>query len=409
MGIFSLHSAIEHLKKRVKLDARIDFTSKYDWNRKDSNYHDLVIDRNGQTITLDRSGFRPRRINCVVLDETMIGDCIVGGRFDTQKLINKYINPFKRKNIALIAVLGSEEPRTWNDCFTEREYLKLKKNILKAYNNQPDDIKKFEIMMLMEEKRYCFQDITKENIMEECAYYHWLGHNTNKRITKGLKKVAENILKSNGIPVVVSRGEADQWCATIQRYGPADFVLSNDSDMIGMGCDVIVDIDEVNDEIQVIYHSDVMDYYQKRGYTRIQIDQAMALSSADFNFVIYDKELSFPTALKLIKTYGDIFRAMEYLCRKHGRVYDPPIIKAIEQCYDLSNEDIDQILSLLDRQLGHRDRMMIGYQPRSKTNKLVCEDKDRLIRSIYQGYLDIPLSMKDKMFFEFHYQLLQSM
>lgn len=402
MGVFSLTWAVELLKKKMKLGTRLNFPAL-------SPKREVVINGMDQRIKLDQNGFRSRKINCIVLDETVIGDCISGRILDSNKLRDKYILPFQRKGIYLIAVMGSDEPRVWSDCANEREFLKLKKNVLKAYNNQPDHIKKEEIKMLMEQKNDCFKNITKENILEECAYYHWLEHSTEKRITKAMKRMTENLFKRHGVPVMIAPGEADQWCAIIQKIGLADLVLSSDSDMIAMGCDTIVGVDEEKDEIDIIFHHDFLEHFISQGYTKDQIQQALCLSSADFNFIIYDKELPFPKALSLIKSCGNIFNAMQYLCRRYDRVYDQAIVGSISRCYELSYDGLDSIFSLLSWQIDNREEMLTRFQDKLTISELNRQkDISRFIISVFRRYMELDQCRRKKVFFELHYQMLSA-
>lgn len=378
MGVFGVNTVTANIRKEKRLS---DECKESDITKFKDRVIRIKTEKQNVNIGINTKAFKKRRkIVCLVYDlECIIGDSIdrKTKTLDLTQLREKYLEPLISESIYVIGVIGSTEPQRWEDCKSDRELLKFEKNILKAFGNQSENEKIREIRdyFRKRDKSFDVQALSnnektkeKENIfgvklLREIAYEHWLNHSTSKRLTEKMKKDTVRLFRNLGFPIVQAPGEADQWCALLYHLGIADFVVSKDTDMVAMGCDVIFDIynveKRINKEvvstktmIDVLYYKDLIEKYRKNGYTQDQINEAMCLSSADFNPVIYDKEYCFPKALSLIKREGSISKAMKFLCVQYERSFSEKTSMAIKNCYQLPFDQIPDLIKMLQENIS---------------------------------------------------------
>jgi len=350
MGVFKLSSLKKKISENVSLGS----------NTKEVNLAELATQllfvKNGRIakIPINVSQFRlMRKTASVCLDlDWVVAECRTRNRgVNMQMLLNRFIRPFIRNKIFVIAVCGGEEPKRFEDVKTLKQYHKLVKNVKKAFWNLDQKERERKLDEFEKSRTYAFpmeecdtdfdEKLSVRKILNSVEYYHWKNHSERRRIDASMVRRAADWLSSVGVPVVFAPEEADEWCAMLYHAGLADYIVSGDTDMLAMKCDIIDDIipgqNGTTDRVRICRYSDILEFFDGI-YTEDQIQDGMALASADFNSFLYDQSLGFLKAVRIVKNVG-FHRYLEMRCKQLGRddSWTMEMAEAVRTCYQLPN------------------------------------------------------------------------
>ena len=308
-------------------------------------------------------------------------------------IIGKYLQPLIQNNIYFISLIGSNDTDDLTGVSGDQDTFKLFKNILKAYYNQSAKMKlkqlmeycdfftdyhrkseyvkytdeqiNMEISRKMEIskkiKLNLVSDITELNLtfddIKDTAIYHWEHRDTFKKdMYRKIINYIGDYIRYLGFPVIKKNGDVDKWCALLYHSGIVDFVISRDSDMLAMKTNIITDINVCNDtfSIKYIQYSDFRNKYID--YTDDEIHDGLALSSADYNFLLFNQKIPFYDAVEKIKSVGydaafdyyfnkDCFNSFNPVNpNKSSETYSLAKL-GIRSCYDLCLFEIQHIVN----------------------------------------------------------------
>ena len=76
------------------------------------------------------------------------------------------------------------------------------------------------------------------------------------------------------------------------------------------------------------------DFFKKEGYSKKVVKTAMIISSADYNYYMYDNYISFHKSLEISKKYkGNYDKTFEYFCNKNNKKYNVHIANEISHSF----------------------------------------------------------------------------
>jgi hypothetical protein len=411
---------IVSLKKLQKKDFHFNSTEK----RISINEEDSEL-----SFTVKTDNFKERKVRHVIHDgDFIIGDCKYEEyhRVDMDKLINKYIKPFLDNGIGIYFVIGGKEPTKYDDITNMKEFLKMRKSMLKSYTNLPDEDNELLIQKFLQYKKTPFckdqhfdKEIIASDIFEELIQFHWDNHSERRRITPSMINKTVKTLKSFGIKIIYADREADAECVALYQLCLGSFIVSGDSDMSAMGCNTITDIypgRTGNDaKVKVVYWQKLEKYFfhMCSEYTdnkditvlRKYIKDAIALSSADYNYFIYDYALPFYKSLEIVIKHG-FHCYLERECEKKKRKYDYEVAESLRNCYDIKEVNLEYLfgkvvdsvyntrfssVSVSNYLIDEKKIINIEKQTLSLFNILIGCDDISLIKYLTEWYFQILL------------------
>lgn len=372
MGVYSLQTALSDVFTWTRLaDLRMPVSvSKFD-GRKIT----VVLDGHDKQMRLRASKMAAScKVSMVVLDvEYAIGDCcdLKTGLLDEKKLYAKYVAPFLKDEVFVIAVVGGVEPTTLEMAKTTRQRLKLLKTVRKSMSNLStiDQMKQMELYAneqayaldidMMEEDDAASDASLKrsQELFDRVAFAHWARNSSTRRIRR-LTEQASEIFRKEGFPVVhPHNGEADELIVMLASWLQVP-IVSGDSDMIAHRCMTIFDIDQDNGHVKVVDYAQFVSHFASEFRTSKDlmdemIRPALALASADFNPIIYDIGLNFRSALKaILEADGDFLGVIRKICEVNGRFADEDLARQVMACYDMPEDCPAELIDILTAELN---------------------------------------------------------
>ena len=325
-------------------------------------------------------------------------------------IINSYIKPFKDNGINVYFVFGGKISKDINIVMANKnnrpnDYLKLKKNVLKAFTNQKSDIitdnlkkiiwnelilyfksnapdiyhplyevynnplkvftknnYKYYMRQLGEyvwdstsSKLQLFNELFVEkqteipisdvpfDILWEMAYEHWNEKMAKKRLEEHIEYIKKYLVDIDIVNVVDSTYDSDDQLIMMVELGIIDAIVSKDSDMFAYNSKiVIIDIDSINNTISYIKINNMYTYLEKNGYTKKVVKTAMIISSADYNYYMYDNYIPFKTSLEISKKFqGNYYKTFKYFCQLYKKTYDKKIANDISHAFMITDKKTD--------------------------------------------------------------------
>ena len=295
---------------------------------------------------------------------------------ELKEYILEYIKPLKDNGLNLFFVFGGKPS---NDILTQNvytnEYLKLKKNILKAFINQKVEIiiciikQKLlnEVMLYVDITESIFDSLNVETIenignyvsnktnnpiftlyndifiknelhlnnipfdnLWELANEHWGTNMSKKRLEYYIDYIKENI---TDVTIIESIYDGDDQLIMMIELGIIDAIISKDSDMFAYNSKIII-INLYEDIVSYIKINNMYDFFKKEGYSKKVVKTAMIISSADYNYYMYDNYISFHKSLEISKKYkGNYDKTFEYFCNKNNKKYNVHIANEISHSF----------------------------------------------------------------------------
>ena len=144
---------------------------------------------------------------------------------------NSKIKEFERLGVKPIFIFDGTPPEAKRDVLTKRtdNRIKMKERLTFLQNETKDSPDHFEEFINSETECEDFTEIKKM-------------HTEIKKIKKNLLYVNKihstevmELLKSLGIPFFQSPGEAEEYCAFLQKKGTVDYILTEDTDCLAFG------------------------------------------------------------------------------------------------------------------------------------------------------------------------------
>lgn len=121
----------------------------------------------------------------------------------------------------------------------------------------------------------------------------------------------EKLFKLCGVPFLKAEGEADCMLTTLYKNSIIDGVISEDSDMLTHGVDVVIRgiIDGVCRKKDVVQMYNLDNILEALGITYSQFVDVCILGGCDYCETV--KGIAFKTGLKLIKKHGDLMSSVK--------------------------------------------------------------------------------------------------
>ena len=208
-----------------------------------------------------------------------------------------------------------------------------------VWNNTDPIYLLFKIFYVEKKKDIIIKDIIRNipfNLLLDIACDHWDNNMSERRLEKYIPVLKKYLAKF--VPIPDSTYDGDDQLGTMASITSVDAIVSGDSDMFAYNPKiVIVDIGEDKKSAHYIKISTIYKQLKFKGYTESIIDTAIKISSADYNYYLYDNYIQFKTALKISKKFnGDYHQTFNYFCKKYGKVYDKKIANEIYHAYRVS-------------------------------------------------------------------------
>lgn len=281
--------------------------------------------------------------NCkkVCIDgEWLLGESFdISGKLDSKKFI-EIVKQFQEHKIDICIVFGGEEISMPYEAKTDREFLKNRKNILKAFANLKEEDKRsiFKKYILFNTKIIsCLSDFfggnkktCRSDIYYEVAKFHWRFHKKKRRISNDIIREVKSHL--NNVEIYTAEREADELCAKLYKDKKVDYILSGDTDMIAFGANVILNANEKG--VSVVLYKNFIKKCEEMGYSERIVKDSFAYSSSDFNYYLFDKNIFFNDSLNIIKNDG-FHKALNKKMLELERNYEYKQAEIIRLCYNL--------------------------------------------------------------------------
>ena len=300
---------------------------------------------------------------------------------EVKEYILDYIKPLKDNGLHLFFVYGS---KLSNDILTKKvytnDYLKLKKNILKAFINQKAEfticiIKKKllnEVMLYVDITESIFDNLNVEtienignyvsnksknpimtlyndifiknelrlnipfDILWELANEHWITAMSKKRLEYYIDYIKEHI---TDVTIIESIYDGDDQLIMMIELGIIDAIISKDSDMFAYNSKIII-VNLYEDIVSYVKINNMYDIFKKEGYSKKVVKTAMVISSADYNYYMYDNYISLHKSLEISKRYkGNYDKTFEYFCNKYNKKYDVDIANEISYSFTIKYDN----------------------------------------------------------------------
>lgn len=234
-------------------------------------------------------------------------------------------------------------------------YVDCMRKIGKYVWDNSDPIFKLFEKIIVQRETVTLNDIPY-NIVWDLSYNHWCGNMSQKRLVEHIKYVKDQL--KGIVPIVDSTYDGDDQLVIMVKLGIIHAIVSGDSDFFAFNSNiVIVDINPNKNLVEYIKLSDMYALFEKKGYNRTMVRNAMLISTADYNPVLYKYRISFGNSLKAcVKRNGNkrgYYELFEYFCTKHKISYNEKKAKEVSHAYTSSThpEDIVDAINVVVKSL----------------------------------------------------------
>jgi len=221
--------------------------------------------------------------------------------------------------------------------------------------SQDDDMLELFEKFFVQKEEVIFQNL-HISLIWELSYNHWCNKMGQKRLIEHISYVKKSL---NGIvPIVESTYDGDDQLVMMIKLGIIHAIFSGDSDFLAFNSNiVIVGINEEEDSVQFIKLSEMYYHFEKKGYSRTMVRNAMLISTADYNPEFYKFRIPFRDSLKACKTIEgntrDYYTLFKYFCNKYNIIYNKNKADEISHAYTLStcNDDVFDSINIVLKSL----------------------------------------------------------
>lgn len=211
--------------------------------------------------------------------------------------------------------------------------------------NKPNEYKEmFEKFIINQEiiSSKEFIETSSEEFLTEISNWNY-ENMSEKKLDKYLEYVKNNITKySKCLNIIYTPYDPDDFIITMKREGLINTVVSQDSDFIASGLNMITDIDFKNNFISFLKKDNFYDDMKKKGYSKKSVDIALAISSADYNYKFYMHKIKFKSSLNYAKYYKSFDILYYEYCKYYNKIYKKDESEIFEKVYDLKSIDISR-------------------------------------------------------------------